>query len=222
MLLSDLRDSTKTPLQMSWGLLRSGLYLSSQWKPGYWLGLSAEKLLWEWRAISSVPIYTAPAWIERRNEARPSTQSGQESVICPEDFNRWDPYLLLKRGEGRGGGGVDAALFHEWHLTKINRSNQTFVMALCGSAKWWETLWSNHSFAIIFKCTCSNDGTLGRPFKCTDWGDCIMGSDEYFILCISSVVGLKWCTLFMITSIKLPSVTTFVQRTNYVIGGLYL
>lgn len=38
-----------------------------------------ERLLWEWRSISSVPIFTVPVSKERQNEERSSQQSGQES-----------------------------------------------------------------------------------------------------------------------------------------------
>lgn len=48
-------------------------------KSGYWSRPFPERLLWEWGSISSVPIYTEPASIERRNEARFSQQSGQET-----------------------------------------------------------------------------------------------------------------------------------------------
>lgn len=53
--------------------------ISQCWKSGQWSRPSPERLLWEGKSISSVPIYTVPALIERQNEARPSRQSGQKS-----------------------------------------------------------------------------------------------------------------------------------------------
>lgn len=56
--------------------------ISQCWKSGHWSRPSPERLLWEGRSISSVPIYTVPASIERWNEARSSQQSGQEAKGC--------------------------------------------------------------------------------------------------------------------------------------------
>lgn len=52
--------------------------ISQSWKSGHWSRSSLERLLWEWKTISSVSIYTVPASIEMWNEDPPSN-SGQET-----------------------------------------------------------------------------------------------------------------------------------------------
>lgn len=87
------RDSTKHQIYVIFWPI------SLCWKSGHWSGPSPERLLWEWRSISSVPIYTVHASIERQNEARFSQQSGQET----KGFDDQDPtikYSLFCYGAG--------------------------------------------------------------------------------------------------------------------------